>query len=124
MNKRIQEYVEELASFSDEISAELSTSVEYWKPEYPPVILLFSQLGKAIVRSILNLDENNKRILFQYIEAGMISDNDELAVAVATGLVEALVTATDDNQYLWEIIEKELGEKSKEHALAWKDFGQ
>ncbi|MNJ81998.1 hypothetical protein D3C77_811110 [compost metagenome] len=54
----------------------------------------------------------------------MRSDNDELATAVATGLVESLVTASDENESVWKEIEAYLHVESKKHALAWKKFGQ
>jgi len=54
----------------------------------------------------------------------MCSEKDELATAVATGLVESLVTASDENEELWKEIESCLQPESKKHALAWKNFGQ
>lgn len=50
--------------------------------------------------------------------------DDELATVVATGLIEAIVTATDSNSLLWQDLSKFLGDKSKSHALVWKNFGQ
>lgn len=54
----------------------------------------------------------------------MCSEEDELNKAVTTGLVESLVTASDENKKLWKEIESNLQPESKKHALAWKNFGQ
>ncbi|HAG7696110.1 TPA: hypothetical protein H7C60_004695, partial [Escherichia coli] len=62
--------------------------------------------------------------IFKHVEDGMVSIDDELATVVATGLIEAIVTATDSNSLLWKDVSKFLGDKSKSHALVWKDFGQ
>lgn len=42
----------------------------------------------------------------------------------ATGLVESLVTASDENESVWKEIEAYLHVESKKHALAWKKLGQ
>ena len=93
-------------------------------PDPPPTILLFSLVGKALVNQLASLNHSEKSALFQHIETGMRSDNDELATAVATGLVESLVTASDENESVWKEIEAYLHVESKKHALAWKNFGQ
>lgn len=93
-------------------------------PDSPAPILLFSLVGKSIVKNLSFLNENEKLSLFQHIELGMTSDNEELAIAVATGLVESLVTASDANESVWKEIEYYLQVESKKHALAWKNFGQ
>jgi hypothetical protein len=77
-----------------------------------------------LVNQLGSLNQLEKSALFQHIEAGMRSDNDELATAVATGLVESLVTASDENESAWKEIEGYLYGESKKHALAWKNFGQ
>ncbi|EAZ4878610.1 hypothetical protein CBX33_21885 [Salmonella enterica] len=124
MDKIIVDYVDKLSAFSDFISKTISSVNEYWVPDEPPLIMLFSQIGKSLVTIFPELDYVKKELLFKYIEDGMTSNNEELATAVATGLVEAIVTSTDSNQHLWEEIEGLLGINSKEHALAWRNFGQ
>ncbi|WP_234805431.1 hypothetical protein [Salmonella enterica] len=65
------------------------------------MIILFWQIGKSFVAIFSELDCVKKELFFKYIEDGMASDNDELATAIATGLVEAIVTSPDANQHLW-----------------------
>ncbi|EPO3623564.1 hypothetical protein ACT90E_000904 [Salmonella enterica] len=124
MDKIIADYVDKFSSFSDSISETIGSVNEYWIPDESPLIMLFSQIGKSLVAIFSELDCVKNELLFKYIEDGMASDNDELATAIATGLVEAIVTSTDANQHLWGEIEGLLGVKSKEHALAWRNFGK
>ncbi|CNJ12132.1 Uncharacterised protein [Yersinia aldovae] len=87
-------------------------------------MLCLNNAGKALVNQLGSLSQLEKTTLFQHIETGMKSDNDELAAAVATGLVESLITASDENESVWQEIESYLHVESKKHALAWKNFGQ
>lgn len=124
MDKYIDEYLNFFIQKSEYIKNEINKSVEYWLPEPPPTILLFSLVGRALVNQLSSLSQSDKSTLFQHIEVGMRSDNDRLATAVATGLIESLVTATDEDEPVWKEIEGYLHVESKKHALAWKNFGQ
>ncbi|MGR4036897.1 hypothetical protein LB437_21495 [Escherichia coli] len=123
MNQYIANYIEKMASFSTVLSETVSLANEYWHPETPPVVMLFSQIGKTIVKIFMKWVILKEKI-FKHVEDGMVSIDDELATVVATGLIEAIVTATDSNSLLWKDVSKFLGDKSKSHALVWKDFGQ
>lgn len=124
MDNYIDDYLSFFTQASEHIKNEVNKCVEYWLPDPPPTILLFSLVGKALVNQLDSLNHLEKSALFQHIETGMRSDNDELATAVATGLVESLVTASDENESVWKEIEAYLHVESKKHALAWKNFGQ
>lgn len=124
MDKYIDDYLSVFAQTSEYIKNEVSRCVEYWLPEPPPTILLFSLVGKALVNQLGSLNHSEKSALFLHIETGIRSDNDELATAVATGLVESLVTASDESESVRKEVEGYLHPESKKHALAWKNFGQ
>lgn len=124
MTKLINDYVGVFTQRSEHIKNAVNRCVEYWLPEQAPLILLFSAIGKVLVKQLATLSDDEKTVLFQHIEDGMRSNEDELATAVATGLVESLVTASDGNDELWGNIEKYLGRESNKHAVAWKNFGQ
>lgn len=124
MDNYIDDYLSFFTQASEYMKNEVNRCVEYWLPNPPPTILLFSLVGKALVNQLASLSYSEKSALFQHIETGMRSDNHELATAVATGLVESLVTASDENESVWKEIEAYLHVESKKHALAWKNFGQ
>lgn len=124
MTKLINDYVGVFTQRSEHIKNAVNLCVEYWLPEPAPLILLFTTIGKVLVKQLDALSDDEKTLLFQHIEDGMLSNEDELATAVATGLVESLVTASDGNDELWRDIERHLGIESNKHAIAWKNFGQ
>ncbi|UAY94274.1 hypothetical protein KSL88_09950 [Pectobacterium polaris] len=124
MVEYINEYLSMFTQRSEYIKNEVSNSIKYWFPDDPPTVLLFSLVGKALVNQLALLRESDKLIFFQHIEMGITSENTDLATAVATGLVEALVTASDEDESVWEKIENYLHSESKNHALSWRDFGK
>ncbi|KHS75756.1 hypothetical protein RC94_10830 [Pectobacterium brasiliense] len=123
MEKYINEYLSVFTQKSEHIKNEVNKSVKYWLPDNSPTILLFSLVGKALVNQLDFLRESDKLEFFQHIETGMLSDNADLSTAVATGIVEGLVTASDEDESMWKRIESYLHTESKNHALSWKFFG-
>lgn len=97
MNKIRIKYLQEMASFDDCISQTIALTNKYWYPQKTPVVILFAEIGRAIAENFCYLDESQKVAIFKHIEEGMDSLNDELATAVATGLIEAIVTKADNN---------------------------
>ena len=87
-------------------------------------IYLYSNIWRIIANNIFLFDDKKQIEIFSHIESGINSKDEYLATAVATGLIEALVSESDNNTELWHIIENHLGIESKKHALAWKNFGQ
>lgn len=125
MNKNLKEYLSLFFVLSDEIQILLNEFDHEWEnDEDPPYIFLFSKIGKVIANNVFLFDYKKQIEIFSHIECGINSDNEYLATAVATGLVEALVNVSDSNPELWNKIESHLGTESKKHAIAWKNFGQ
>ncbi|MFJ5456147.1 hypothetical protein [Pectobacterium sp. CHL-2024] len=123
MEKYINEYLSVFTQKSEYIKSEVNKGVKYWLPDNSPTILLFSLVGKTLVNQLDFLRESDKLEFFQHIETGMLSENADLSTAVATGLIEALVTASDEDESMWKKIESYLHTESKKHALSWKFFG-
>lgn len=125
MNKNLKEYLSLFFVLSDEIQILLNEFDHEWEnDEDPPYVFLFSKIGKVIANNVFLFDYKKQIEIFSHIESGINSDNEYLATAVATGLVEALVNVSDGNPELWNKIESHLGTESKKHAIAWKNFGQ
>lgn len=121
----IGQYICKFINLSDSSKAAVNKFLDYWEgEEEPPFTSLFSNIGTAIVHDFSTFDDAVRSEIFAHIELGMNSNDEYLATAVATGLVEALVNASDDNPELWNKIESCLGSESRSHALAWKKFGQ
>jgi hypothetical protein len=124
MNDQIIEYLNFLTEHYSFIENDIEKCKKRWFPRKPQTMFLFSRVGESIIKNLDLLNENEKMILFNHIENGVRSESNSLSTIVATGLVESLVTATDDNDDLWRELETLLGAESLNHALAWKNFGQ
>ncbi|MGL4860954.1 MAG: DUF7674 family protein [Enterobacteriaceae bacterium] len=124
MDAKYTDYLRYIEALSQLVAKTVKSEYEYWMPEEPQPISLFGEVGRSIVQDVENMTQKQRGQIFQHIETGMLSDDDELATAVATGLVEGIVTETDSDESLWIEIESYLGEKSREHAIAWRNFGQ
>jgi hypothetical protein len=94
-----------------------------WGTETPPITVLFAGVGRAIAENLAVLLGEVQQRLFAGIEESVVSQDSALGTAMATGLVEVLVTSADKNPGLWAEPEKLFGPASLKHAVAWRDFG-
>ncbi|WP_330985920.1 MULTISPECIES: DUF7674 family protein [Enterobacterales] len=124
MKNSTTNYIRVFTEKSEYIKNAVNICLEYWSPEEAPLILLFASIGKALANQFDELSDTERELLFQHVEDGMLSNDDDLATAVATGLVESIVNASNGNDELWRRIEKKLGSESQKHAIAWRNFGQ
>src|ERR1041385_4567383 len=100
------------------LNASFNRCLQNWGAEVPPDTIIFAEVGDAIAENLAALSPELRQEIFTGIEAGVVSQNAALSTAMATGLVEALVTRADKRPELWLEIEKLLGAASKKHAVA------
>jgi hypothetical protein len=112
------QFVENLITTSDVFLVIRRELFEYWEPDQPPVTVLFAALGKELVRQFDAIDKTAREAVFRYIEDGMNSKDDSLVTAVATGMIEAIVSESVRSAK-WPQIEMCLGDLSKRHARKW-----
>jgi len=124
VNTDVKNYLDELAKELKFIQPTINSCVEYWSPEEPPVTVLFGEIGDSIVQNIESLPEGALKACFNLIESGMTSRGEDIGTAVATGLIESMVTKSDGDPQLWNRLEELFGAVSKIHANAWRKFGQ
>lgn len=93
-------------------------ALEMWGDDIPSTVL-FSYLGKDIIENFDAFSEEQKIYIFNIIEKGMSSNNEELVASVATGLLEAAYSKSKQINFSWKKIELFLGEKSKKYLLDW-----
>ncbi|WP_123648553.1 DUF7674 family protein [Lysobacter enzymogenes] len=104
---------------SDELRSIYQEVINEWHPEAPPTITLYAALGHRIAESFHLSNTLFNRRTFSLIEQAMKSDNQDLVEAVATGLIEALLTRAVQTEPLWEQIRPLLGPVSLHHADSW-----
>ncbi len=119
MNRITQNFVDELVAIVPAIETEINRVLAEWSPEPLPVTTMFETMADVLADKICVFDNALKTRVFDLIEYGLSSGDDELETAVATGLIEGLVGCTGGVGKNWEMIQALLGEKSRQHADAW-----
>ncbi|AXE96286.1 hypothetical protein SB778_31730 [Paraburkholderia sp. SIMBA_050] len=98
-------------------------AVEEWGVDIPRT-LLFSRLGKAIAENFDRFSFDERIFVFNLVELGMKTKNDELKTLVATGLLESLYTRASRDPVLWGRLDGQLGNISKQYLLDWGTWRQ
>ncbi|WP_138411839.1 hypothetical protein [Stutzerimonas nosocomialis] len=114
-----EDFVGLLVKTSDGVQAAYQEVLSEWQPDKPPVTTLFAALGDRIAVDFVCAGAPANRRIFFLIEQAMESSDQELVTAVATGLIEALVTRAVRSDGLWKQMAPLLGPKSLHHAEAW-----
>jgi hypothetical protein len=117
--KGCEDFVGLLAAASGGVHAAYQEVLNEWQPEEPPVTTLFAALGDRIAEDFGSAGVDANRRMFSLIEQAMESSDQRLVTAVATGLIEALVTRAVRSEGLWEEMASLLGPRSRHHAEAW-----
>lgn len=116
---RCDDFVGLLAAISGGVQAAYQEVLAEWLPEEPPVTTLFAALGDRIAEDFDSAGVDTNRQVFSLIEKAMGSGDSGLVTAVATGLIEALVTRAARGEDLWKRMAPFLGPRSLRHAEAW-----
>ena len=116
---RCEEFLSLMASASSGIQLAYRQVLADWRPEDPPVTTLYAALGEQIAEHFDGVDIDTNRKIFVLIEEAMENGDQELVTAVATGLIEALVTRAVRSESLWKRIALLIGPRTLHHAEAW-----
>lgn len=120
MDNTCVQFINEITKKFDGLQKTVNETNEYWAPDQVPVTIMFAAIGKELVRQFDSLPNEKKSAVFQYIEDGIDSSDINLKTAVATGVIEALVSESKENEDLWLRIEHQLGLSSRHYALSWR----
>lgn len=119
MKDSCKEFIETLLEYSGGMQEIYRKTVDYWSPDEPPVTTLFAAIGDQIVEYFWATGNDVKHEVFQLIEGAMNSDDDQLVTAVATGLIEAMVSIASQQEQLLQQVLPMFGMRSRNHADAW-----
>ncbi|MBH5403174.1 hypothetical protein HZZ13_36080 [Bradyrhizobium sp. CNPSo 4010] len=114
-----EDFVGLLIAASSRLQSAYQKVLNEWGPEEPPITILFAALGDQIAEDFDRAGVDANRRVFSLIEQAMESDDKGLVTAVATGLIEALVTRAVRTESLWKEMAPFLGPRSRHHAEAW-----
>ena len=113
-----KEFIKLLTTESEHAKVAWQFCVDDWMPQEPPVTILFSAMGDKIAENLNVIDADKKIRIFSLIEEAMNSHEVLLVTAVATGLIETMVTTTELNKWVPETLSL-FGPKSLSHAKCW-----
>ncbi|AZP14076.1 DUF7674 family protein [Undibacterium parvum] len=115
------QFIEKLMNTSNFLQGIALETLEYWEPDLPPVTILFAAIGKELTRRFDSMGNESIVIVFELIEDAMNANDNVLKSAVATGIIEAIISESSRNDELWSRIESQLGSTSKHHAEGWRN---
>jgi hypothetical protein len=113
----------QLIAVAPELAAAYDEILKQWQPDSPPPIVAFGKIGLRIADDFDIMSSKTIDSIFDLIETGMKSGDDELLAAVATGLIEAMVGQAERSEAKLDRMRSRLGTLSKSHADAWIGFG-
>jgi len=119
MNASCRSFIDQIVALSTEMQTSIRETEEYFSPDEAPITALFAALGDRIAEDFDSTDLDVNQQLFRLIEGAMLSGDESLVTAVATGLIEAMVSVAVKKKGLWKRISLMLGTRSLHHAQAW-----
>ncbi len=114
-----QGFVDTLVHQTSGLRTAYKDVLEYWSPDNPPVTTLFAALGDRIADDFESTDSDVNSRIFALIESAMASSDQKLVTAVATGLIEAMISRLAAREESLRRLTQELGALSRNHAEAW-----
>ena len=114
-----QDFVIAIIRQSPALQSAYHEIIDYWRPDEPPVTILFAALGDQIAADFDKAGRGANRQIFGQIETAMASGDENLVTAVATGLIEAMVVHVAQDEDALGRMSSMFGDLSRKHALAW-----
>jgi hypothetical protein len=119
MKSDLDGFVSRLSTLSAGMQQVYSDCVTDWLPDEPPRTVLFGALGRQFAEEFSTLSDLRRNEACSLVEAAMLSKDERLVTAVATGFIEAMVGRAYGIQGQWNLMWPMLGEASRRHATAW-----
>jgi hypothetical protein len=93
-----------------------------WQPEEPPATVLYSAFGQSISETVGHLSNDEKTYIFDTIEQLLLQGDDIVRAAVATGLLEALLSQSSSNRFDFRAISNHLRPNTRHYCQEWDRF--
>jgi hypothetical protein len=119
MDAIYQKFINSIICKNSALQETHQESLEYWHPDEPPITTLFAALGDRIASDFEVTDQEVRNQMFSLIESAMGSDNQKLVTAVATGLIEGMISKIISQEGNLQQLIQQLGRLSRKHAEAW-----
>ncbi len=120
-NDAMDRTFDDLANASSVLADRLAALRADWAPDAPPATVAMGDLGQAIVDAIDRIGDEELARVSAAIEAALADGPKNVQDAVATGLLEAAINATERNPGGVRFL-RALGERAKAYGRAWDQF--
>lgn len=122
MEDKREKFLRIIAEYFPESLSIYNRHIEECEGEETLWILLYAQIGKSIGKNFYNIDKNVRTNLFHLIEQGASSEDENLGIAVCTGLLESMTDPLMKDREVWKQAQEILGETSLQHMLGMNKF--
>jgi hypothetical protein len=119
MNLVCKNFLAQLSSVWPVVGTAFLKSTAYWHPDEPPLTVVFGDIGQVIVDHFDVIDSEVRAEIMKLIEVGIATEDEQLGIAVETGMIEAMTGAAANTKGRTEALLNELCPLSKAHAKAW-----
>ena len=85
-------------------------------------VVVYMFIGGKIGKDFTKIPDDRLKSLFDLIEEGASSENEDLGVAVCTGLLESMTDPLMKDREVWKQAQEVLGEVSLQHILGMNKF--
>jgi len=109
-----------LTSSHETLKIKFDEEVEDWRPDKPPPTTMMSCLAEVLLSQESDFTDDQYQSIFLLVEELLLNYDDEVKNAVATGLLETLVNAS--NQQIPSKFTFFIGDEAKKYCIAWDDF--
>ena len=120
-NEAMDRTFDELAQASPVVANRLSELRADWAPDAPPPTVAMGDVGHAIIEAIDRLGDEELARVSAAIETALAQGPKNVQDAVATGLLEAAISATDRHPGGVRFL-RALGQNAKAYGRAWDTF--
>lgn len=111
-----------LVTTADFLQMAYERLVADWQPDAPPLTIIFADLGRTLCRHVGALPEATTRELCVNIEDLMMHGDEAVKNAVATGMLEAVLSESSAKRFDISALARWFGPKTKAYCLAWDAF--
>ena len=114
--------IHRMAATSPVLAALHQSMKAEWVPDDPPNTLLFSAFGRALCCDIEHLTPSQLKTSWETVEDLAISGSSEVRNAVATGLIEAVLSESSSGRFNVASVIPLLGPATRAYCKAWDEF--
>lgn len=119
---RFEDVVAALVKAVPDLGPQIAELHDSWEGD-PPSTIVMATIGEAYVERYEHLDNSQKNAFFATVEAGLAGQEQSMIDAVATGLLEAVISEIERGGLdRVEIFDTQAGPLARRYVRAWDEL--